>query len=76
MIPTFYDKDSYGSEWCYDNKDINQHLAAPTAGLFYENFDNRDNDNVTRINEYPKWRPANFEENIYGTNYSGLGSQG
>lgn len=59
------------------NHNINQHLAAQTP-LSYETFDNVANANVTRINEYPKWkRPESFEENIYGTNnYSGLGNQG
>lgn len=75
MIPSFYDKDSYGPDWFY-NHNINQHLAAQTP-LSYETFDNVANANVTRINEYPKWkRPESFEESIYGTNYSGLGNQG
>lgn len=75
MIPTFYDKDSYGPEWFYDHN-IDQHLAAQTP-LFYETFNNTANENVTGIDEYPKrQRPASFEESIFGTNYSGLGNQG
>ncbi|XP_058783589.1 heavy metal-associated isoprenylated plant protein 28-like [Vicia villosa] len=63
MIPTFY------------GQDINQYLAAPTPPLFFESFNNRENENAIRISDYPKWMwPANFQENS-GINYSGLWNQ-
>lgn len=75
MIPTFYDKDSYGPEWFY-NHTINQHLATPTTSLFYESSNNRANENVSGIDEYPKWqRPASFEENHgWPRNFLGMSS--
>ncbi|XP_004503195.1 uncharacterized protein [Cicer arietinum] len=62
MIPPYYGKDNWGPEWCY-----NQHFAA-AAPLFFESYNNRANENVIRINEYPKW-----QENS-GTDYYSLGN--
>ncbi|CAK8566609.1 unnamed protein product [Lathyrus sativus] len=54
MIPNFY------------GQDINQHLAAPTPPLFFESFNNGANENVIRINEYPKWQwPVNFHSGLW-----------
>ncbi|CAJ2640809.1 unnamed protein product [Trifolium pratense] len=83
MIPTIYEKDNYGPEWYY-NQDMdaktmengfNQNLAVASP-MFYESFNNRANEYVTRTNEYPKWQwPAIFEDNCSGTSYSGFGNQ-
>ncbi|KAK2441890.1 Heavy metal transport/detoxification superfamily protein [Trifolium repens] len=84
MIPTLYGKDNNGPEWYYnqdmdtktmENNSITQNLTVPSP-IFYESFNNRANEYVTRMNEYPKWQwPARFQENSTGTSYSGFGNQ-